>query len=75
MKSMPCQQHSAFLAIDGGKPLRSRAFSIWPWFAQDEIDAVTAVLRSGKVNYWTGHEDASSKLNLPHSRGASMVSQ
>ena len=28
----------------------------WPVFEQDEIDAVTRVLRSGKVNYWTGDE-------------------
>jgi dTDP-4-amino-4,6-dideoxygalactose transaminase len=28
----------------------------WPHFAQDEIDAVVAVLKSGKVNYWTGQE-------------------
>ena len=26
----------------------------WPVFAQDEIDAVSRVLASGKVNYWTG---------------------
>lgn len=26
----------------------------WPVFPQDEVDAVSAVLRSGKVNYWTG---------------------
>lgn len=26
----------------------------WPVFPPDEIDAATAVLRSGKVNYWTG---------------------
>jgi len=31
-------------------------FAPWPVFADDEIDAVTAVLRSGKVNYWTGEE-------------------
>jgi dTDP-4-amino-4,6-dideoxygalactose transaminase len=31
-------------------------FSPWPCFASDEIDAVTSVLRSGKVNYWTGTE-------------------
>jgi len=31
-------------------------FAPWPYFAQDEIDAATAVLRSGKVNYWTGEE-------------------
>jgi hypothetical protein len=28
----------------------------WPYFEQDEIDAAVAVLRSGKVNYWTGEE-------------------
>ncbi len=28
----------------------------WPCFAEDEIAAVDAVLRSGKVNYWTGEE-------------------
>lgn len=28
----------------------------WPCFDADEIAAVTAVLRSGKVNYWTGEE-------------------
>ena len=26
----------------------------WPLFAEDEITAATDVLRSGKVNYWTG---------------------
>lgn len=42
------------LAIDGGTPVRSAPLSPWPYFAQDEIDAVTQVLTSGKVNYWTG---------------------
>jgi dTDP-4-amino-4,6-dideoxygalactose transaminase len=28
----------------------------WPQFAEDEIEAVARVLRSGKVNYWTGEE-------------------
>jgi dTDP-4-amino-4,6-dideoxygalactose transaminase len=31
-------------------------FAPWPVFSEDEIEAVTAVLRSGKVNYWTGTE-------------------
>ncbi len=31
----------------------------WPVFAEDEIAAATAVLRSGKVNYWTGDEGRS----------------
>lgn len=32
------------------------AFPGWPDFAADQIQAVTTVLRSGKVNYWTGTE-------------------
>lgn len=28
----------------------------WPHYAEDEIAATVAVLRSGKVNYWTGEE-------------------
>nr|WP_184029094.1 DegT/DnrJ/EryC1/StrS family aminotransferase [Deinococcus budaensis] len=31
-------------------------FRGWPVFAKDEVQAVTAVLQSGKVNYWTGTE-------------------
>lgn len=31
-------------------------FAPWPCFASDEIEAAAAVLRSGKVNYWTGEE-------------------
>jgi dTDP-4-amino-4,6-dideoxygalactose transaminase len=31
-------------------------FAPWPHFEGDEIEAVTSVLRSGKVNYWTGQE-------------------
>ncbi|HAX96052.1 MAG TPA: aminotransferase [Prolixibacteraceae bacterium] len=30
--------------------------SRWPYFADDEIEAVTKVLHSGKVNQWTGKE-------------------
>jgi dTDP-4-amino-4,6-dideoxygalactose transaminase len=32
------------------------AFSPWPVFSSDEIEAVAEVLKSGKVNYWTGEE-------------------
>jgi dTDP-4-amino-4,6-dideoxygalactose transaminase len=31
-------------------------FAPWPFFAEEEIAAASAVLRSGKVNYWTGDE-------------------
>jgi hypothetical protein len=31
-------------------------FAPWPYFEADEIEAAAAVLRSGKVNYWTGQQ-------------------
>ncbi len=31
-------------------------FAPWPYFEDDEIEAVTKVLRSGRVNQWTGNE-------------------
>jgi hypothetical protein len=37
-------------------PLRRAPFPSWPHFQQEEIDATAAVMRSGKVNYWTGQE-------------------
>jgi dTDP-4-amino-4,6-dideoxygalactose transaminase len=30
--------------------------SSWPHFEQDEIEAASRILSSGKVNYWTGNE-------------------
>ena len=42
------------LAIDGGSPVRNVPFPSWPCFGQDEVEAVSAVLQSGRVNYWTG---------------------
>lgn len=47
---------SSKLAIDGGCPVRREAFAAWPYYAQDEIDAVARVLASGRVNFWTGRE-------------------
>ncbi len=44
------------LAIEGGMPVRTRPFAPWPVFAPDEIEAASDVLRSGKVNYWTGEQ-------------------
>ncbi len=44
------------LASLGGEPLRKKAWPTWPCFEQDEIDAASSVLASGKVNYWTGNE-------------------
>lgn len=42
------------LAIDGGTPIRTEPVPAWPIFEEDEILAVKTVLRSGKVNQWTG---------------------
>jgi dTDP-4-amino-4,6-dideoxygalactose transaminase len=45
------------------RPVRSADLAIqpeeaWPYYAEDEIAAVTDVLRSGKVNQWTGQDVA-----------------
>jgi dTDP-4-amino-4,6-dideoxygalactose transaminase len=44
------------LAISGGAPVRTEPFPPWPMFEEEEIEAAAAVLRSGRVNYWTGDE-------------------
>lgn len=49
-------QSVAQLMVDGGTPARTVPFPGWPYFEPDEVEAVAAVLRSGKVNYWTGEE-------------------
>jgi len=36
--------------------LLNTPFSPWPSFSDEEIQAVSQVLRSGRVNYWTGEE-------------------
>jgi dTDP-4-amino-4,6-dideoxygalactose transaminase len=38
---------------------RAGALPSWPEFSEEEIAAVAQVLRSGKVNYWTGDEGRS----------------
>lgn len=42
------------LAIDGGPKAVTNALPRWPSFDEKAIRAVEEVLRSGKVNYWTG---------------------
>lgn len=42
------------LAIDGGPKAVTNELAGWPQFDERAIEAVAAVLRSGKVNYWTG---------------------
>lgn len=36
--------------------MRTDRWHLWPYFDDEQITAVTEVLRSGKVNYWTGEE-------------------
>ena len=42
------------LAIDGGPKAVTTELAPWPAFDENAITAVEEVLRSGKVNYWTG---------------------
>ena len=42
------------LARDGGTPVRTEPLPRWPVFDDEMLDAVRAVLKSGRVNYWTG---------------------
>ena len=44
------------LALDGGSPVQNKPLSPWPFFDEELIEASTRVLRSNKVNYWTGEE-------------------
>jgi dTDP-4-amino-4,6-dideoxygalactose transaminase len=44
------------LAIDGGPKAVTNKLTGWPNFDETSIQAVEAVLRSGKVNYWTGRK-------------------
>jgi dTDP-4-amino-4,6-dideoxygalactose transaminase len=50
------QLFDAPLAVEGGTPVRSAPFAPWPVFEEDEVHAASQVLRSGRVNYWTGEE-------------------
>jgi len=47
---------SGRLAAEGGRKTRTSQFPPWPVFDEEMIEAAGAVLRSGKVNYWTGQE-------------------
>ncbi len=56
MSAQPVGMSDDRLAIEGGAPVRVAPFAPWPFYASDEIEAVSQVLASGKVNYWTGDE-------------------
>ncbi len=41
-------------AVTPPPDLRLKPEEVWPFYAEDEIEAVADVLRSGRVNQWTG---------------------
>lgn len=43
------------LAVNGGEKVSNEPFPPWPWFAEDTIQAAMEPLKTGEVNYWTGH--------------------
>jgi dTDP-4-amino-4,6-dideoxygalactose transaminase len=47
------------LAIEGGTPVRSIPLPPWPSPSRAQVEAVDAVLASGRINYWTGDEGRS----------------
>lgn len=59
MSNAHALERNAALALEGGAPVRNTPLPSWPYFAADEIEAVTRVLECGKVNYWTGPEGKS----------------
>src|SRR5438552_1842617 len=52
---MPAAKRNA-LATDGGSNVRQKMWPAWPHFDEEQIEAAVRVLRSGRVNYWTGEE-------------------
>jgi dTDP-4-amino-4,6-dideoxygalactose transaminase len=57
------------LVIQGAKPRQKSAFPSWPYFAEDEIEAAAEVMRSGRVNYWSGDEGAAFEREFANSSG------
>lgn len=56
MHTLNNRDSDSVLAIDGGEPVNRQAFKTWPYYGDDEINAVRNCMLSGKVNYWTGDE-------------------
>lgn len=58
------------LALLGGTPVRTEAMPTWPAPGDEEVAAVTEVLRSGKINYWTGDKCRTFEMRYAESVGA-----
>lgn len=59
------------LALDGGTPVRTSPMPSWPAPGEAEVAAVTEVLRSGRLNYWTGTEGRSLETEYAEQTGRS----
>lgn len=44
------------LALNGDAPITNTPFPVWPQFNEEMIAVSADILRSGKVNYWTGEQ-------------------
>ncbi|TDC95507.1 DegT/DnrJ/EryC1/StrS aminotransferase family protein [Saccharopolyspora aridisoli] len=53
---MKVESRVGTLALDGGRPVRHDPLPGWPAFDDDDRRAVDRVLKSGRVNYWTGDQ-------------------
>ncbi len=51
-------------------PTPVTAFAPWPFYAPDEVAAVTRALESGQVNYWTGKETREFEKEYAEAAGA-----
>ena len=64
------------LAIEGGPKAVRNKLTPWPQFDERAIKAVEEVLRSGKVNYWTGKRGMEFEKKFAHwHRGAACVAR
>lgn len=58
------------IRFEASSPANSAiSFPVWPHFDSDEIEAVERVLRSGRVNYWTGEEGRKFELEYAEAAG------
>jgi dTDP-4-amino-4,6-dideoxygalactose transaminase len=53
-----------------GDPAPSSRWHDWPHFDEEQVAAAAAVLRSGKVNYWTGEEARAFEQEFARNCGA-----
>jgi len=58
------------LALDGGPKAVTNKLAGWPQFSEKAIESVQQVLRSGKVNYWTGPKGMEFEKNFAAWQGS-----